>query len=47
MENENHLLDINIRFEPIPSVDFDDLREGFDVYSEKIMLKICWVRNFL
>lgn len=43
MENENHLLDINIRFEPIPSVDFDDLREGFDVYSEKIM--DAWVND--
>jgi len=43
MENENHLLDINIRFEPIPSVDFDDLREGYDVYSEKIM--DAWVND--
>ena len=35
--DENHLLDINIYFEPIPSKDFDDLEDKMDADNYKIM----------
>jgi len=38
----NHLLDINITFEPIPPNDFDDLEEGMDIYSKEKCLT-AWI----
>ncbi len=42
--DENHLLDINITFEPIPPNDFDDLEEGMDIYSKEKCLT-AWIND--
>ena len=42
--DENHLLDINITFEPIPPNDFDDLEEGMDIYRKEKILS-AWITD--